>query len=34
MAKGFDGGEWSEEWTEEKKERDGSAMGQGASGGR
>ena len=29
MARGFDGGEWSEEWTEERKERDGSAMGQG-----
>ena len=32
MALIFDGGEWSEEWTEWKKESDGFAMGQGASG--
>ncbi|KAK9943623.1 hypothetical protein M0R45_009226 [Rubus argutus] len=29
MRKGFYGGEWSKEWTEGKKESDGSAMGQG-----
>ena len=34
MARVFDGGEWSEEWTEWKKESDGSVMGQGASGGK
>ena len=27
MPRVFDGGEWSKEWTEGKKERDGYAMG-------